>query len=221
MTIIPTTTGAARAVGLVLPHLKGKLDGMSMRVPTPTGSVVDLVARARKEPERDEEHQRRDEGSGGGPDEGLPRVHRGPDVSSDIITSPASCTFDATLTMTIDNQAKVRFIRVVRQRVGLHVPSRRPRRPRGRPALMRTLDDLLAEGVAGRRVLVRSDLNVPLADPATPAGLRTITDDNRVRASVPTISELADAGEGRGVRASRPSEGPGEPAVLGRSWPRA
>jgi len=59
---------------------------------------------------------------------------------------------------------------------------------------MRTLDDLLAEGVAGRRVLVRSDLNVPLADPATPAGLRTITDDNRVRASVPTISELADAG---------------------------
>jgi phosphoglycerate kinase len=59
---------------------------------------------------------------------------------------------------------------------------------------MRTLDDLLAEGVAGRRVLVRSDLNVPLAGPADPGELRTITDDNRVRASVPTISELADAG---------------------------
>ena len=59
---------------------------------------------------------------------------------------------------------------------------------------MRTLDDLLAEGVAGRRVLVRSDLNVPLAGPAEPGELRTITDDNRVRASVPTISELADAG---------------------------
>src|SRR5512135_177995 len=59
---------------------------------------------------------------------------------------------------------------------------------------MRTLDDLLAEGVAGRRVLVRSDLNVPLAGPADPGELRTITDDNRVRASVPTIAELADAG---------------------------
>src|SRR5512143_2568270 len=56
---------------------------------------------------------------------------------------------------------------------------------------MRTLDDLLAEGVAGRRVLVRSDLNVPLAGPADPGELRTITDDNRVRASVPTIAELA------------------------------
>ncbi|MGZ4664405.1 MAG: phosphoglycerate kinase [Frankiaceae bacterium] len=59
---------------------------------------------------------------------------------------------------------------------------------------MRTLDDLLAEGVVGRRVLVRSDLNVPLAGPAEPGELRIITDDNRVRASVPTISELADAG---------------------------
>ena len=78
MSIIPTSTGAAKAIGLVMPDLKGKLDGMSMRVPTPDGSVVDLVGRAR-EATHEGRDQRRDEGGGRGPDEGHPRVLRGPD----------------------------------------------------------------------------------------------------------------------------------------------
>ena len=104
--IIPTTTGAARATALVLPQLKGKLDGMSMRVPTPTGSVVDLVCDLEKSPSV-EEIKAAFKAAAEGPLKGYLVYTEDPIVSSDIITSPASCTFDATLTMTIDNQAKV------------------------------------------------------------------------------------------------------------------
>ena len=78
LNLIPTTTGAAKAVGLVLPELNGKLNGFSMRAPVPTGSAVDLVFTT-PEPGRARPGQRGAEGRGGGSDEGHPRLHRGPD----------------------------------------------------------------------------------------------------------------------------------------------
>ena len=78
LNLIPTTTGAAKAVGLVLPELNGKLNGFSMRAPVPTGSAVDLVFTT-PDPLDVGPDQRRAEGRGRGPDEGDPRLHRGPD----------------------------------------------------------------------------------------------------------------------------------------------
>ena len=78
LNLIPTTTGAAKAVGLVLPELNGKLNGFSMRAPVPTGSAVDLVFTT-PNPLDARPDQRRAEGRRRGPDEGHPRLHRGPD----------------------------------------------------------------------------------------------------------------------------------------------
>ena len=78
LNLIPTTTGAAKAVGLVLPELNGKLNGFSMRAPVPTGSVVDLVFTT-PEPLDRRPDQRRAQGRRRGPAEGHPRLHRGPD----------------------------------------------------------------------------------------------------------------------------------------------
>ena len=93
--IIPTTTGAARAVGKVLPQLDGKLDGMAMRVPVPDGSIVDLVCRLRERPSRDEVNAGggRGRGRAAGADR---RVQRGRRWSPrDIIGNPHSSIFDA------------------------------------------------------------------------------------------------------------------------------
>ena len=78
LNLIPTTTGAAKAVGLVLPELNGKLNGISVRAPVPTGSVVDLVFTTSRA-DRRRAGQRRRQGRRRGPAEGDPRLHRGPD----------------------------------------------------------------------------------------------------------------------------------------------
>ncbi|AEY88677.1 MULTISPECIES: type I glyceraldehyde-3-phosphate dehydrogenase [Streptomyces] len=96
--IIPTTTGAAKATALVLPQLKGKLDGMAMRVPVPTGSVTDLVVELGREVTKEEVNaafQKAAEGEL----KGLLDYTEDPIVSSDIVNAPASCTFDSSLTM--------------------------------------------------------------------------------------------------------------------------
>jgi glyceraldehyde 3-phosphate dehydrogenase len=96
--IIPTTTGAAKATALVLPQLKGKLDGMSMRVPVPTGSVTDLVIELSREVTKEEVNaafQKAAEGEL----KGILEYTEDPIVSSDIVNAPASCTFDSSLTM--------------------------------------------------------------------------------------------------------------------------
>ncbi|MFG2355716.1 type I glyceraldehyde-3-phosphate dehydrogenase [Streptomyces sp. NPDC048521] len=96
--IIPTTTGAAKATALVLPQLKGKLDGIAMRVPVPTGSVTDLVLELSREVTKEEINaafQKAAEGEL----KGLLEYTEDPIVSSDIVNSPASCTFDSSLTM--------------------------------------------------------------------------------------------------------------------------
>ena len=96
--IIPTTTGAAKATALVLPQLKGKLDGIAMRVPVPTGSVTDLVLELSREVTKEEVNaafQKAAEGEL----KGILDYTEDPIVSSDIVNAPASCTFDSSLTM--------------------------------------------------------------------------------------------------------------------------
>ncbi|MET9686333.1 type I glyceraldehyde-3-phosphate dehydrogenase [Streptomyces coeruleorubidus] len=96
--IIPTTTGAAKATALVLPQLKGKLDGMAMRVPVPTGSVTDLVIELSREVTKEEVNaafQKAAEGEL----KGILEYTEDAIVSSDIVNAPASCTFDSSLTM--------------------------------------------------------------------------------------------------------------------------
>ncbi|MER7621322.1 type I glyceraldehyde-3-phosphate dehydrogenase [Streptomyces sp. NPDC126503] len=97
--IIPTTTGAAKATALVLPQLKGKLDGIAMRVPVPTGSATDLVVTLDREVTKDEVNAAFKKAAEDGPLKGILFYTEDPIVSSDIVSDPASCTFDASLTM--------------------------------------------------------------------------------------------------------------------------
>jgi glyceraldehyde 3-phosphate dehydrogenase len=104
--IIPTTTGAAKAVSLVLPDLKGRLDGFALRVPVPDGSVTDLVVELSREATKDEINAAYKQAAEGEL-KGYLTYTEDPIVSSDIVGSPASCTFDSQLTMVQGNQVKV------------------------------------------------------------------------------------------------------------------
>jgi glyceraldehyde 3-phosphate dehydrogenase len=104
--IIPTTTGAAKATALVLPELKGKMDGLSLRVPVPDGSVTDLVAQVGREVTKDEVNAAF-KAAAEGSLKGYLYYTSDPIVSSDIVGSPASCTFDSSLTMAEGDQVKV------------------------------------------------------------------------------------------------------------------
>ena len=104
--IVPTSTGAAKAIGLVMPELKGKLDGYALRVPIPTGSVTDLTAELSKSASV-EEINAAYKAAAEGPMKGILKYYDVPIVSSDIVTDPHSSIFDAGLTKVIDNQAKV------------------------------------------------------------------------------------------------------------------
>ncbi|MFE8015319.1 type I glyceraldehyde-3-phosphate dehydrogenase [Streptomyces antibioticus] len=97
--IIPTTTGAAKATALVLPQLKGKLDGIAMRVPVPTGSATDLVVTLQREVTKDEVNAAFKKASEDGDLKGFLAYTEDAIVSSDIVGDPASCTFDSSLTM--------------------------------------------------------------------------------------------------------------------------
>jgi glyceraldehyde 3-phosphate dehydrogenase len=104
--IVPTSTGAAKAIGLVLPELKGKLDGYALRVPVPTGSVTDLTAELGKSASAAEINAAM-QAAAEGPLKGILKYYDAPIVSSDIVTDPHSSLFDAGLTKVIDNQAEV------------------------------------------------------------------------------------------------------------------
>ncbi|MFE9463922.1 type I glyceraldehyde-3-phosphate dehydrogenase [Streptomyces virginiae] len=104
--IIPTSTGAAKATALVLPQLKGKLDGIAMRVPVPTGSVTDLVLELDREVTKDEINAAFQKASEGQL-KGILDYTEDAIVSSDIVNWPASCTFDSSLTMVQGKQVKV------------------------------------------------------------------------------------------------------------------
>ena len=103
MNIIPTTTGAAKAVGKVIPELNGKLDGFALRVPVPDGSAVDLVVELKKEATADEVNAAI-KAAAEGPLKGILEYCDEPIVSSDIIGNPASSIFDSLCTMVIDGK---------------------------------------------------------------------------------------------------------------------
>ena len=106
VSIVPTTTGAAKAVGLVLPHLQGKLDGMSLRVPIPDGSLTDLTAELGRQTTVEEVNALFREAAGG-PLKGIVQYSDDPIVSSDIVHNPHSSIFDAPSTMVMGNLVKV------------------------------------------------------------------------------------------------------------------
>ena len=103
LNVVPTSTGAAKAIGLVMPELKGKLDGYALRVPVPTGSATDLTFEAGRETTVEEVNAAIEKAADGK----YLKYSTDPIVSSDIVTDPASCIFDAPLTKVIGNQVKV------------------------------------------------------------------------------------------------------------------
>jgi glyceraldehyde 3-phosphate dehydrogenase len=106
LNVVPTSTGAAKAIGLVLPQLKGKLDGYALRVPVPTGSATDLSFEASRETSVEEVNGIM-QAAADGSLKGYLKYTSDPIVSSDIVTDPSSCIFDSGLTKVIGNQVKV------------------------------------------------------------------------------------------------------------------
>jgi len=106
LSIIPASTGAAKAIGVVLPELKGKLDGYAMRVPVPTGSATDLTVELRTAASIDDINAAM-KAAADGPLKGILEYSVAPIVSADIVTDPASCIFDSPLTKVNGNMAKV------------------------------------------------------------------------------------------------------------------
>jgi glyceraldehyde 3-phosphate dehydrogenase len=102
LNLIPTSTGAAKAIGLVIPELEGKLHGVAVRAPIPTGSVVDLTVTVSRETSKEEVNDAFRERADTGPLEGILQYSEEPLVSSDIVHSPYSSIFDSGLTMVLD-----------------------------------------------------------------------------------------------------------------------
>ena len=105
--LIPTSTGAAKAIGLVLPHLKGKVDGVSVRAPVPTGSLTDLVVTLGRDVTKDEINAAYAAASSNGPLADVLHYSEDPLVSTDIVGNPSSCIFDSQMTMAHGRTAKV------------------------------------------------------------------------------------------------------------------
>jgi glyceraldehyde 3-phosphate dehydrogenase len=106
LSIIPTSTGAAKAIGLVLPELKGKLDGFALRVPVPVGSITDLTVTSSRQTSVDEIQAAYREAADG-PMKGILKYVDEPIVSADVVGDPHSCLFDAELTRVIGDQVKL------------------------------------------------------------------------------------------------------------------
>jgi glyceraldehyde 3-phosphate dehydrogenase len=106
LNIVPTSTGAAKAIGLVLPELNGKLDGYALRVPVPTGSMTDLTVTTSRDTTVEEVNAAY-QAAAEGVFKGILTYSTDPIVSTDIVTDPASCIFDAPLTKVLGNQVKV------------------------------------------------------------------------------------------------------------------
>ena len=199
--LIPTSTGAARAIGLVMPDLAGKVDGMAMRAPVPDGSVVDLVVRVGRETTVDEVNgtlrgARRHRAA-----RGHPSLHG----RADRLLGRHRLVVLLRLRQRLDDGLgnAGQDLRLVRQRMGLQLPPVRSRRADGAEA--RTVSggrqgvnlprSVREADVAGKHVLVRADLNVPLED-------GEVADDMRIRSSVPTLEWLLDHGAREVVVAS-------------------
>jgi glyceraldehyde 3-phosphate dehydrogenase len=104
LNLVPTSTGAAKAIGLVIPELNGKLNGVAVRAPVPTGSVIDLVFTASRDTSAEEVNEAVKSRADTGPLVGVLKYTDDPIVSTDIMTSPYSAIFDSELTMVIGNR---------------------------------------------------------------------------------------------------------------------
>ena len=198
--IIPTSTGAARATSLVLESMKGKLDGTSLRVPVPTGSITDFnaILEARGDGRRDQRRLR--QGRQVRPAEGDHPLHRGPDRVQRHRRRPA--LVHLRLRADDEHGQAGQGPRLVRQRVGLLQPARRHRRstpasklrqaPRqaSEPTAIPTLEDL--EARARRRSTASGSSCAPTSTCRSTG--TTITDDFRIRAALPTIEWLTERG---------------------------
>jgi glyceraldehyde 3-phosphate dehydrogenase len=107
VSIIPTSTGAAKAMGLVIPSVKGKLNGYSLRVPVPVGSITDFSATLNKAATKEEINTVFKSAASFGPLKGFLKYSDEPLVSADIVGNPASCIFDSELTMVIGSNVKI------------------------------------------------------------------------------------------------------------------
>ncbi len=107
LSIVPTSTGAAKAIGLVLPELKGKLDGFALRVPVPTGSITDLTVEASQSVTLEQVQDLYRKASDSGDLKGILRYTDEPIVSADIVGDPYSSIVDGGLIRVIDNQVKI------------------------------------------------------------------------------------------------------------------
>jgi glyceraldehyde 3-phosphate dehydrogenase len=107
LSIVPNTTGAARAIGTVLPELKGRLDGTALRVPVPTGSITDLVATVGNETTKEEVNAAFAEAAGAASYRGVLQYTEEPLVSADIVANPASCIYSAPDTMVSGRMVKI------------------------------------------------------------------------------------------------------------------
>ena len=192
--LIPTTTGATRALGKVLPELEGKIGGLAIRAPIPVGSIVDLVVQLSRPAARDEVNaafRNAAEGSLAG----IIGYADEPLVSTDIVGSPYSCVFDSELTSV---RAAGEDARLVRQRVGLQLPPRRPRRAdRSGPMTALSREQLVS--FLGEMLLIRrfeekvTDASVAFAQ----AGTDPTPEDALKYVYAPTPAPKAPAGAER------------------------
>ena len=209
LNIIPTSTGAAKAIGLVLPELKGKLDGFALRVPVPTGSATDLTVDARPRGHR-RRGQRRAQGGRRGPAQGHLSYTEDPIVSSRHRHRPG--VLHLRLRPDQGHRQPGQGRRLVRQRVGLLQPPRRPRQARRRDALMHPDASTTARrGYGSARAGARRPQRAARRRDASPTTAGSAP-------SLPTIDALAERGRAGDRRlAPRPPQGRAGPAVLARA----